>query len=262
MDELRDYTLAEFLAGQSTNFRSGLPLVHTSECKNLLKMIGSGEIKVTRCDTFRDEDLAYFFHGRPSYRRFHERPQEWQLPFVLILRSTCLLNIKRIFPFDSGAFFSGRLPSYIAEFDAEGYEVSAQANPIDLLIDIFWGGDDDYFSGRARSGQEVTHRRKLDIKHSETKALCAMYNLDQLKADDRALAIEVQTDRNVTIKDNLLGVVMPRPYFDNKVLAKALKLVGVLVRNYDVYPISTESYMAIIYTEVKAIYKKLGLIHG
>lgn len=140
MDEdLREYTLAEFLTGQSSNFRSGLPLVHSTASSNIWKLLERGHIVATPCDTFTGENLAYFFHGRPSYRKFLEQPQEWELPLVLVLKSTCLLNVRRIFPFDSGAFNSNRLPTYLSRFDQSGYEVSGQATALDLIVDIFFG---------------------------------------------------------------------------------------------------------------------------
>lgn len=262
MDELKEYTLSEFLREQGTNFKTTLPIVHSSESKNLLRMLMEEKVAVTECDTFRGENLAYFFHGRPAYRRYHARPKQWQLPFVLVLKSTCLMAMKRVFPFDSGAFFSGRLPDYLSEFDHAGYELSENSNPIDLLIDIFFGSDRDYFLGNPKSTQEVVHRKRLNIRHSEVMALCSMYNGDQLAADDRTLTIELQSDRDVSIKDQLLGVVMPRPYFDDKALKAVLKSRKVIAKAYDTHPISTESYVAQVYTEVKAIYAKLGLLDG
>lgn len=263
MDDLKDYSLAEFLSGQSTNFRSALPLVHSSESKNLLAVIREGKIAVKKCDTFTDENLAYFFHGRPSYRKFHDKPKDWQLPFVMILKSACLLNLRRIYPFDSGAYFSGRFPTYLSDFAATGYELGPQGSTaIDLIIDIFFGSDTDYLHGRAKPVDEVNHRRKLGVRHSEIQALCAMYNREQVSADDRSLAIEIQTASDVAIKDHLLGIVMPRPYFDDKILKQRLRAINnrVEIRQYDVYPLSTESYMAAIYDLVKSIYKKLGMI--
>lgn len=265
VDELKDYSLADFLSEQSTNFRSALPLVHSAESKSLLSVIREGKISVTACDTFTDENLAYFFHGRPSYRKFHENPKDWQLPFVLILKSTCLLNMRRIYPFDSGAFFSGRFPAYLSDFEAEGYELAAQGSPaIDLIIDIFFGNDVDYLHGKAKPVDEVKQRRKLTVRHSEIQALCAMYNRDQVTADDRSLAIEIQSGSDVSITDHLIGIVMPRPYFDDKGLKERLRAINkrIEIRQYDVWPISTESYMATIYGLVKDIYRKLGIIDG
>lgn len=264
MDDLKDYTLAEFIAEQSTNFQSALPIVHSSESKNLRPIIAAGKIAVTQCDTFTGESLAYFFHGRPSYRKAYDQPKDWQLPFVLVLKRTCLLNVKRIFPFDSGAFFSNRLPRYLSDFKVDGYDVAPNGSAaIDLLIDIFFGGDEDYLHARARPFDEVKHRRKLGVGHSEIQALCAMYNRDQVRADDRAFAIEIQSDQDVAISDHLVGVVMPRPYFDDPELKQRLKDISKLqVRSYDVFPLSTEAYMAVIYQQVKEIYKKLGVINA
>ncbi|MER9944801.1 hypothetical protein NKJ70_23155 [Mesorhizobium sp. M0092] len=264
MDDLRDFTLAEFLTDQSTNFKSSLPVAHSSESSNLIRMLTGGKIAVTECDTFTSEKLAYFFYGRPAYRKTYDKPKNWQLPFVLVLKSTCLLNVRRIYPFDSGAYFSGRFPEYLTGFDPKGYELAGQGLPvIDLLIDIFFGTDSDYMHGVAKPVDEVKQRRKLDIRHSEVEALCAMYNRDQLKADDRALAIEIQTNTDVPIKDDLLGIVMPRPYFEDKELKKRLKSVpGLIVKPYDVWPLSTESYMGTIYEEVLKIYRKLGFVNG
>jgi hypothetical protein len=261
-DDLREFTLAQFLAEQSTNFRSNLPIVHSTESANLWKILDEGKVGVTACDTFTGENLAYFFHGRPAYRKFHCHPQDWELPFVLVLRSTCLLSIRRIFPFDSGAFHSARLPSYVSRFKPEGYEVSDKQAAIDLLVDIFFGGDSDYFQGKPKSREEVARRNSLNMRHAQVLALCSLYNRDQVQADDRTLAIEIQSDQDVSIKDELLGVVLPRSYFDDKGLKKFFKERKVQVRHYDIYPINTEAYMAIVYDEVKAIYRKLGLING
>lgn len=262
MNDLKDYTLAEFLSEQSTNFRSTLPLVHSSESRNLPRIISEGKISVTPCDTFTDENLSYFFHGRPSYRKAYDKPKDWQLPFVLLLQNTCLVNMRRIFPFDSGALFADRFPKYLSNFKPEGYELSSQGNvAIDLLIDIFFGSDSAYLHGKAKPVDEVKQRRKLGISHSEIEALCAMYTRDQVTADDRSLTIEIQSDADVSIKDHLIGIVMPRPYFDDKRLKEHLRAIkGLQIKHYDVYPLSTESYMAIIYGLVKDIYRKLGRI--
>lgn len=260
MDDLRDYTLAEFLTQQSTNFKSELPLVHSTESANIWRILKEERVAATPCDTFTGENLAYFFHGRPAYRKFRNQPQDWELPFVLVLKSTCLLSIRRIYPFDSGAFHTARLPSYVSRFEPQGYEVAAEAAAVDLLVDIFFGGDSSYFHGRAKPREEVSRRSGLNMRYAQVLALCALYNREQLTADDRSMAIEIQTDQDVSIRDNLLGVVLPRPYFDDKGLKRYFKERGVTVRQYDVYPINTEAYVGIIYEEVKSIYRKRGLI--
>ena len=260
MDAFKDFTLAEFLTGQATNFRRSLPLVHSGEAHRLLKILGDGTIKVTPCDTFKEEQLAYFFYGRPAYRKAYARPQEYQLPFVMIMKSTCLLSVRRLFPFDSGAFHSNRFPPYITNFPSIDFELASNPSAIDLLVDIFFGSDEDYLHGRAKATGEVSGRRKLGVRHPEVKALCSLYNGEDVNADDRSRAFELQSDKDVPLKDQLLGVVMPRPYFDDKRLKKALKEQGVITRSYDVWELSSENYVVALYEQVKSIYQKLGLL--
>lgn len=253
--------LADFLLGRKTNFATGLPLVHSAESSNLIRIINEKRVKVTKCDTFENENLAYFFLGRPAYRKHYANPMDWQLPFVLIFERTCLLNIKRVFPFDTGAFSRKYYPEYITNINREGYECGAVKNAQDLIIETFFGGDDNYLHGRAYSQDELKHRSKLGVEHHEILALAALYSKEGgLKADDRSAAIEFQSDLDVPIADNLLGCIMPRPYFQNKSLKAALKPLNIQVKSYDVWPLSTESYIGTIYGLTKEIYKKLGIV--
>lgn len=260
MDDFDEETLANFLARQGTNFKSSLPLVHTTDAGNILRIIREDKISVTECDTFSDEKLAYFFHGRPSYRKFREKPMEWELPLVIVMNSACLVNTRRLFPFDSGAFHSGRLPDYITGFSDSDFELASTQDAIHLLIDVFFGDDTSYFHGNARNTAEITHRRRLTIQHSRIKALAALYNREQLAADDRALALEIQTDQDVALKGNIIGAVLPRPYYDDSKLRDYFKKQNVIVKHYDTYPLNTEAYMSIIYKEVKEIYSKAGFL--
>lgn len=261
MNNFKKPTLSDFLLGYKTNFSSQLPLAHTTEADNIWGMLANNKIETVACDTFTGENLAYFFHGRPAYRKFYVKPQEWQLPIVLVLKSTCLLNIKRIFPFDSGAFHSGRYPEYISNFDNDGYELSNIEKSIDLIVDLFFDTDENYFAGKPQPTNEFRHKRRLTARHSEISALCSLYNREDSDADDRSIAIEIQTDEGVDIADAILGVVLPRPYFDDSTLKERFQNSDIVIKHYDVYPLNTEAYMLMIYTEVKNIYKKLGLIN-
>ncbi|WP_299860645.1 hypothetical protein [uncultured Hoeflea sp.] len=260
MNIFKEYTLAEYISEQGTNFGSSLPLVHSTEGSNLLSILGNGVIETIPCDTFTDEKLSYFFHGRPSYRKFVNEPKFWQLPVVMVFKSTCLVNKTRIFPFDSGALYSNRLPKYISSFSPDGYQLSSKSDCLDLLIDIFFGDDASYFAGRAKPYDQVVGRRKFGVRHAQVAALCSLYNREQLEADDRALAIEIQTDQDVQIKDNLIGAVLPRPYYDDPELKKYFRENRIIVKHYDIYPLSVEAYMSLIYSNVKELYMKWGLI--
>ncbi|MEJ1117077.1 hypothetical protein V9K92_01120 [Phyllobacterium sp. CCNWLW109] len=172
------------------------------------------------------------------------------------------MNEKRIYPFDTGAFLRGLYPNYISEFGHEGYNIASVSNAADLLIETFFGDDTSYFHGEAYNGEQIKRRANLDARHHEILALCALYTGQDCNADDRSRAIEFQTETDVPIDDQLLGCVLPRPLFDDSTIKAELKSRGVIVKHYDIYPLSTESYMALIYSEVKAIYQKMGVLDG
>lgn len=262
MNDFKEYTLSEFLLGRNTNFRTKLPLVHSSKSSNLLSVLSAQEIKTTPCDTFTGETLAYFFLGKPAYRKIIKSPKDWELPFVLIFESTCLLNSNRVFPFDSGAFLSGRLPSFISDFKSDGYEVSANQSAIDLLIEIFFGDDNRYYHGQAFDEEKFDENNDLGINHSQVRALCSLYREKRTHHDDRVLAIEVQTDQHVKLDDKLLGAVLPFAYKVNPNVSEFFEDRDVLLKSYDLYPIDSGGYVAQIHSLVKSIYEELGLMNG
>lgn len=260
MDQFKEYTLAEYLLDKNTNFRTQLPLVHATKSSKLLSILSNKEISTTKCDTFTNEDLAYFFLGRPAYRKVIESPKEWELPTVLIFESACLLNKKRVYPFDSGAFLGGRLPSFITDFDESGYQVSQNASGADLIVEMFFGDDNRYYHGRSLGEEIIDKNNDLGINHSQIRALCSLYAEKSDKFDDRVLAIEFQTDQNVRLDDKLLGAVLPLPYKQNAAIKAFFDDINVLIESYDPYPINSEGYVAQVYNSVKNIYKKLGVI--
>lgn len=258
MPDIKPITLADFLSDYESNFSSNLPYVHTTEANKFLNLLHEEEVKVRKCDTFSGEELSYFFYGRPAYRKFYEKPAEWQLPVALIFKSTCISSVKRVYPFDTGAFKSGRYPDYLTTLGISGYELSSVERAIDLIVEAFFGSDKAYFLHQPKTEDEIRTAKRLDVRHAQVRALCQMNT--EMSKDDRAAAIEIQTSDGVKLSDQLLGVVLPRPYFEFKEIKDYLRSEGVVVKNYDIYAINTESYMGYIYSEVKKIYEKIGVM--
>ena len=68
------------------------------------------------CDVFEPERLTYFFYGRSAYRpNQDENPNSLHhyLPVCLIFKPEASIAIKRVFPFDSGAFQHDFYRSYL-----------------------------------------------------------------------------------------------------------------------------------------------------
>jgi len=86
-----------------------LPLVHSTFLFNFRNVVAQNEITATRCPVF-NEDLLYLFYRKPGYRVASSSGARTDLvycPICFILKSSALKSVKRIFPFDSGAFQNG-----------------------------------------------------------------------------------------------------------------------------------------------------------
>ena len=259
---LENFTLKEFLLKNgATNFRSTLPLVHTTAAANTAAILNSLRIQVESCDVFKDEKLAYFFAGRPAYKLNNaDNPAPWQLPLVLVLKQSCLVTAKRIFPFDSGAFSNKIMSPSITGFNMEGFQIAEVENAIDAIINLFFGSDNDYYTGNAFDQNSMPKRLKIDMENQQTLALSWAYRDVKSRADDRRLAVEIQSAEDVDFQDNLLGVVLPRPFFNSEPIKNRLKEIGAAAKYYDLYPSDIDSYYLLIYDKVRELYVENGIL--
>jgi hypothetical protein len=87
---------------------------HTTDGFRLKSFISSGTIAVNRCKVL-DEDLLYFFYGRPAFRRAEEEQLRLtsKAPVVIVLKADLVASGLRMFPFDSGAFMKGRYHNWM-----------------------------------------------------------------------------------------------------------------------------------------------------
>ncbi|EFO30917.1 hypothetical protein TRICHSKD4_4517 [Roseibium sp. TrichSKD4] len=68
----------------------------------------------------------------------------------------------------------------------------------------------------------------------------------------------MQTSNDVLLQENLIGAIVPRPYFDDADVKSCFKQLGIDVKHYDLYPLKSEHYVAEIYSLTVELYKKLG----
>ena len=99
-----------------------LPLVHITDVAAARTILGEKMLKTKVCRHYSsllkaDEQLLYLSYGRPSYRgRSHEKTtgQALRKPIAFILKPAAFVaNVRRVSPFDSGAYFCGKLEDWI-----------------------------------------------------------------------------------------------------------------------------------------------------
>ena len=259
---LRAIRLNEFLPGLNTAVAKTPPIVHSTSAHRLLEILEAGKLLAMPCNVFAGDKLCYCFLGRPAYKAPSvESPSEWQLPIAFILRFDTPPVIKRVFPFDSGAFRLGRFPSYISCFKLEGYELSGDPNNIGRLISFFFKSSERYVGRRAADHQELKEEHNLDMRHQEVLALARLFRESSTaQCDDRAAAVEFQIGEDVALaRDNLLGVVIPDEYKRIPGLISAIKSVTGIIQTYPHLPLGTQEHYALIYDRVNTIYKKAGI---
>lgn len=163
--------LARFLQRNQITKARPLPLVHTTDSYYLKKIVETGTIKTQRCNVFAGENLSYFFVGRAAYKRdLQQEAEYWELPTCLVF-SFFTDGVKRIFPFDSGAFNSKRYPNFINMMDMEDFETGSDPEAPHKLIGTFFSSARNYYRLNARPREEFESKFDVEVLDEEMKAL-------------------------------------------------------------------------------------------
>jgi hypothetical protein len=202
-----------------------LPLTHMTISKTFRQIIDSikPELQTKDCKVFKGESLLYFFYGRPAYR-INSNGEAFSipadLPVCFLFKPDCLSNYKRIYPFDSGAFFAGLYnlkkdakelddfslePDKLKELDDFSLEPDQSTPP--YVVAAFFGSNKNYYLNQVKKSLDDTFD-ELDFES------IYYYALNSIKLptpfDDRRGTIEIQSDNPINIAvDNLLAVVLP-----------------------------------------------------
>jgi hypothetical protein len=245
--------LAEFLKRNQITRSKPLPLVHTTESYYVKKIIASGSIEASRCDVFRGENLSYFFVGRAAYKRdLHQEAEYWELP-------TCLVfgffsdGVKRVYPFDSGAFRVKRYPKFVNMMDMADFEVGQDIEAPHTIIGTFFGTARNYYRLAARPKEQFESQFDVEVLDEEMKALHKLILTKDKKADDRRFAIEMQFDHDIDLRVRRpILAIMPETYIEDEAYMKKIQELGAEILTYPVYPLRKEYYYYYY-----AIYEKL-----
>jgi hypothetical protein len=235
-------------------------LVHTTESYYLKKIIESGKLSAQRCNVFAGENLSYFFVGRAAYKRDLEQEAEyWELPTCLVF-SYFVEGVKRIFPFDSGAFEAKRYPSFVSMMDRSEFEMNASdVEAPHKLIGTFFTSSRNYYRLQARPKDQFETMFDVDVLDEEMKALHKLIQYKDKKFDDRRFAIEMQFDNDIALKDRKpILAIFPETYLSNDSYIKKIAALGAEILTYPVYPLRKEYYYYAIYEKLDNFYSARG----
>jgi hypothetical protein len=146
--------LLQFLQRNQITKAHPLPLVHTTESYFLKKIITDAKIEARPCNIFRREKLSYFFVGRATYKReLHQEAEYWELPTCLVF-SFFVDGVRRMYPFDSGAFKTKRYPNFVNMMNMDDFEVAKDVEAPHKIIGTFFGNARNYYRLSARPKEQ------------------------------------------------------------------------------------------------------------
>jgi len=260
--------LGDFLETQNVPNPKELGWLHTTRSARLIDIINRQKLLAVPCTVFKDnrgvgENLCYLFVGRPAYKfNIADPPTSWMLPTVFVFRFSEPPPIKRIFPFDSGAFAEKRMPSYITEFKLDRFNVGSDKAAVGRLISIFFKDEKNYFKRSAVGVSEFKEKHELNFRDMEIEALLNLYHHPRTKdLDERAATIEIQLEQNIALDSgDILGVVVPEEVYRDGELKAALDKLTPVVRPYSIFPLNPDYHYGLVYEQVQHIYKYYGML--
>jgi hypothetical protein len=211
------------------------------------------------------ESLTYFFYGRPAYRakEGNNARLEFEWPIVLVFDPGKITAIKRVFPFDTGAYAMGLYNTF---FDKRSelcdFELSPSVDSACKVVGTYYINNDEYYTGLTRKNVE------LPLRVFEASGLLELSRLPGVQAsssntrDERSSAIELQVETPISLTDVLLAVILPTPYMDDAEIVEALTRWNVKnIRLYGtIHNTGGEAWVGQIYEIVRQLYRELGYL--
>jgi hypothetical protein len=255
--------LYEFLQKNQIKQSEALPLVHSTEAYFLKKILRTGKIDASPCKVFKNEHIAYFFVGRPAYKsQVTAEAAYWELPICFIFEYS-MDNIKRIYPFDSGAFATKRYPSFIQMMPLNEFEVGNDKNAVPKLIGTFFGSAMNYYRLKPTPDSAFKRDFQVEILNEEILALHKLIESKSDKYDDRRFSVEAQFSEGFDLKERkLLAIVLPDIYLENREIVKLIEQqFSATILSYAIYPLNVSYYYYAIYERVENFYRERGLFN-
>ncbi|WHA40173.1 hypothetical protein [Agrobacterium larrymoorei] len=210
-----------------------LPLFHTCEAFQARTYIKNRELKTTDvCEVF-EEPITYLFYGRPAYKYAVKGGGHTNLanyPVCFIFDVDLLPEIKRIYPFDTGALHHKMLSNFIhSDNTVAHFELEPERNRIADIVLHFHGSNQNYLSGTV----DPKTYDPLDFESIAYTEMHKSYVPD--KSDERRITIEVHAPEMLRLKDgSLKAMIIPTPMLGSKLLNDFVDDTEVDVRTYDI----------------------------
>ena len=235
--------------------------MHTTSAYRSKGILRAGALEPQPCDVFKGENLTYFFYGRPSYKRESKNQisKYWELPVVFIMNYSSV-KIRRIYPFDTGAFLRNYYPDFIGMTPLQEFELDSTIDAPQRLVGSFFVNAERYFRLKPRMKNDFLNRFQVDVMEEEVRALHDLTAHFDEKIDDRRFSIEIQTAESTDLGGQVMAVVFPEEYAESDEFVDMVYKLGAEPLIYPSYPLKQEMYYHTIYNIVFEFYRSKGLV--
>lgn len=233
----------------STNAYNYLPLIHSCEGFSLEGIIEEGELKTTECSVFKEQYL-YLFYGKPSYSVAQKiegtRTDLLYCPCCLIFKNSNI-NIHKVFPFDSGGYMNNIYKDFFhPKMNIEKFELENSLEGIKKFINVFFEDNNEYINGIAKRIRSTNA-----YVDSLINLLLAKGN-NQM--DERSRTIEIITDKNININNELLGIVLPINLLRTEIIREFITNNNIKYETYFFRPLTRPvEYNQVVFEKVMKI---------
>lgn len=235
-----------------------LPLFHTCDCFDGRRYIKKSELTTGgNCSVF-GEKLVYLFYGRPAfkYKAAEGANRDVSLyPLAFMIKADALTNVKRIFPFDSGAMHHDKYKSYFNEkMRLADFELDPSTNRIKDLIIHFYETNENYLLSVP---SEMRKNNKSDFEENCYAEMVRSWSSSP--ADERRGTIEVQVEEKLKIgQSNLLAMIVPTQLLDDALFVSFVEANHALIESYEISSWDPIQNFGVLDTAAKELVRRLG----
>ncbi|WP_171972329.1 hypothetical protein [Pseudoalteromonas sp. EB27] len=233
-----------------------LPLVHTCDGQHFRGILVSNRIAPTLCPVF-DEDLAYFFYGRPSYRVNNKGMSSSSMsnfPVCLVIEPNNLKYIDNVYPFDTGAYSADLYKDAINQnAKIADFKLKSTFDFIKKFISLFYETNENYYYGKIQINESDIPTMSFELQSIYSLAA----NKCATMTDDRCSAIEVQSKAGLQLSPSVVkAVILPSSVLDDEIVSNYLYNMGIEGISYETMRWDPSAITPHIITELNEYYKR------
>jgi hypothetical protein len=189
-----------------------LPFFHTCDAFYLQQILDAGELRPRLCDVYK-EPLLYLFYGRPAYKSGERQNSRYPflMPMCFIVNSDVVRSMKRLLPFDSGAFH--RYKDFMhGAMTLDQFRLTPVLDSCDKVVNFCYGNNDAYFMSNAK--KEIIY----DQAHFQLTSYHSIISSEhKMDLDDRKASLEAQLEVPIAINNiNIEAIILPKMLADSE----------------------------------------------